>query len=70
MIEQRNENQRLERELENKREEISKLIRNPETMEERMEFEKNTFKEVEQKLRVLEADNKRLLREIDEWRRS
>lgn len=70
MIEQRNENQRLERELENKREEISKLIRNQETMEERMEFEKNTFKEVEQKLRVLEADNKRLLREIDEWRRS
>jgi predicted RNase H-like nuclease (RuvC/YqgF family) len=70
LIEQRNENQRLERELENKREEISKLIRNQETMEERMEFEKNTFKEVEQKLRVLEADNKRLLREIDEWRRS
>ena len=70
MIEQRNENQRLERELESKREEISKLIRNQETMEERMEFEKNTFKEVEQKLRVLEADNKRLLREIDEWRRS
>lgn len=70
MIEQRNENQKLERELENKREEISKLIRNQETMEERMEFEKNTFKEVEQKLRVLEADNKRLLREIDEWRRS
>ena len=70
MIEQRNENQKLERELENKREEIFKLIRNQETMEERMEFEKNTFKEVEQKLRVLEADNKRLLREIDEWRRS